>query len=93
VAEDSGVTFSTFVISLATSAAVHFGDVRDRESGEKRPPDLRAAAQIIDVLVMIEAKTRGNLAIEERQLLDQVLYELRMRFVEVKKATSPIVTP
>ncbi len=44
---------------------------------------------MIDILALLEEKTRGNLSAEERQLLDQVLFELRMRFVEVKKAGTP----
>ncbi len=42
---------------------------------------------------MLEEKTRGNLTAEERQLLEQVLYELRMRFVEAKKGESRIIQP
>jgi hypothetical protein len=42
---------------------------------------------------MLEEKTRGNLTAEERQLLDQVLFELRMRFVEATKSQSPIILP
>ena len=42
---------------------------------------------------MLEEKTKGNLTAEERQLLDQVLYELRMRFVEAKKSQSRIIQP
>ena len=49
--------------------------------------------QLIDLLSMLEEKTRGNLTAEERQLLDQVIYELRMRYLEAKKAHSPIIQP
>jgi tellurite resistance protein len=76
--------FNTFVLSLARTAAVHFGDVADAD-GSKQPPDLRAASHIIDVLTLLEVKTRGNLTAEERQVLEQVLFELRLRFVEVQK--------
>ena len=62
-------------------------------TNETRPPDLDAAAQLIELLAMLEEKTRGNLTAEERQLLDQVLFELRMRFVEAKKGQSPIILP
>jgi hypothetical protein len=78
------LTFSTFVLSLATTAAVHFGDLGDVESGEKRQPDLEAARQMIDILGLLQQKTDGNLTPEESQLLEQVLYELRMRFVQVR---------
>ena len=87
------VSFIAFVFSLASNAAVHFGDLPDPLTNETRPPDLEAAAQLIDLLAMLEEKTRGNLSAEERQLLDQVIFELRMRYVEAKKAQSPIIQP
>ena len=87
------VTFVAFLISLASNAAVHFGDLPDPVTNERRPPDLDAAAQLIEIIAMLEEKTRGNLAAEERQLVDQVLFELRMRFVEAKKSQSPIIQP
>ena len=55
--------------------------------------NLAAAQQMIDILALIEAKTRGNLTAEERQLLEQILYELRLRFVEANKPASRIITP
>lgn len=92
-ADQPQITFIAFVFSLASNAAVHFGDLPDPMTGDTRPPDLEAAAQLIDLLAMLEEKTRGNLTAEERQLLDQVIYELRMRFVEAKKGKSPIIQP
>jgi hypothetical protein len=79
----SGINFASFVLSLVHTAAVHFGDVADPNTGERHPPNLQLAQQMIDILAMLEEKTRGNLSAEERQLIDQVLYELRLRFVEV----------
>jgi hypothetical protein len=87
------VSFVAFIFSLASNAAVHFGDLPDPMTNEARPPDLEAAAQLIEIIAMLEQKTRGNLTAEERQLLEQVLYELRMRFVDAKKAESPIILP
>ncbi|MDE3154462.1 MAG: DUF1844 domain-containing protein [Acidobacteriota bacterium] len=84
--ERERLTFPAFVISLATTAAVHFGDLVDPDSGQPGEPNLEGASQIIEVLGLLEEKTRGNLTIEERQLLEQVLYELRMRFVEAQAA-------
>ena len=49
--------------------------------------------QMIDILTLLEAKTRGNLSAEERQLLDQILFELRLRYVEASKPQSRIITP
>ncbi|HXG88596.1 MAG TPA: DUF1844 domain-containing protein [Vicinamibacterales bacterium] len=92
-AEQPQISFIAFVFSLASNAAVHFGDLPDPMSGEKREADLEAASQLIEILAMLEEKTRGNLSAEERQLLDQVLFELRMRFVEAKKGESRIIQP
>ena len=80
------INFASFVLSLVHTAAVHFGDVADPSTGERHAPNLQLAQQMIDILAMLEEKTRGNLSAEERQLIDQVLYELRMRFVEVSRA-------
>ena len=85
---ESAVTFLGFVLSLAHTAAVHFGDVPDPVSGQTIPANLPAAQQMIDILALLEEKTRGNLTAEERQLLDQILYELRLRYVEVSKQGS-----
>ena len=84
----SAVNFVGFVLSLAHTAAVHFGDVVDPVSGAKAEPNLVAAQQMIDILALMEEKTRGNLTAEERQLIDQVLFELRLRFVEARNTSS-----
>ena len=88
VPDSNGATinFASFVLSLVHTAAVHFGDVADPSTGERHAPNLQLAQQMIDILAMLEEKTRGNLSAEERQLIDQVLYELRMRYVEVSRA-------
>ena len=82
---ESAVSFLGFVVSLAHTAAVHFGDVPDPVSGQTFPANLPAAQQMIDILALLEEKTRGNLTAEERQLLEQVLYELRLRYLEASK--------
>lgn len=87
------VSFVAFIYSLASNAAVHFGDLEDPVTRERRAPNLDAAAQMIDIIAMLQEKTRGNLSAEERQLVDQVLFELRMRFVQAKKEQSPIIQP
>ena len=79
----TSINFASFVLSLVHTAAVHFGDVGDPVTGEQHAPDLQLAQQMIDILAMLEEKTRGNLSAEERQLIEQVLYELRIRYVEV----------
>lgn len=87
-ASDVRVTFLTFLYSLAGSAAVHFGDVADPATGQKRAPNLDQAGHVLDVMAMLEEKTKGNLTNEERQFLDRVMYELRMRFVALKGGTT-----
>ena len=86
-ATESSVSFIGFIVSLAHTAAVHFGDVPDPVSGEMISANLPAAQQMIDILSLLEEKTRGNLTAEERNLLDQILYELRLRYVEASKQT------
>jgi len=88
----SDLTFTAFVLSLASTAAIHFGDLPDPVSGGAEP-NLDGAAQMIEILSLLEQKTRGNLTAEERQVLEQVLYELRMRFVKATGAARRIVEP
>ena len=80
------IDFSTFVLSLGTSALFHMGVVIDPSSGEKEgEPNMPLASQTIDTLVMLEEKTRGNLSEEEGKLIESLLYEIRMRYVEVNR--------
>jgi hypothetical protein len=92
MAEQHALTFTGFVVSLATTAAVHFGDLADPATGA-RQTNLVAAGQMIDILAMLQEKTKGNLTPEETRLVDDLLYELRLRYVEAGKPESPIVTP
>ena len=80
------VDFSSLCLSLGTSALYHLGVVGDPETGAKAPaPNLPLARQTIDIVEMLKVKTQGNLEEEETRLLDGMLYELRMRFIEVRK--------
>ena len=87
------LSFTAFVLSLASTAAIHFGDLPDPISGERSETNLEGAAQMIEILSLMEVKTRGNLTAEEREMLNQVLYELRMRFVEATGAGKRIIEP
>jgi hypothetical protein len=87
------LSFTAFVLSLASTAAIHFGDLPDPVSGEPAEINLEGAAQMIEILALLEQKTRGNLTNEEREVLGQVLYELRMRFVEATGAGKRIIEP
>ena len=81
------------MLSLASTAAIHFGDLPDPISGQPSELNLDGAAQMIEILSLLDQKTRGNLTAEERQMLEQVLYELRMRFVEASGAGKRIIEP
>ena len=87
------LSFTAFVLSLASTAAIHFGDLPDPVSGEQAELNLDGAAQMIEILALMEQKTRGNLTAEEREILNQVLYELRMRFVEASGEGKRIIEP
>ena len=78
--------FSTFVLSLASTAMLHLGQLPHPE-GEATAPDLPAAKQAIDMLTMLEEKTRGNLDPSEEKLLRSVLYDLRVSYVDALKAS------
>jgi hypothetical protein len=90
---ESGITFSNFILSLATTAAVHFGDLADPSTGSKEPPNLEAAAQMIELIAMLQEKTKGNLIEPEARLVDDLLYELRVRFVQAQQGEKRIVQP
>jgi hypothetical protein len=77
--------FSTFVMSVLGSAFVHLGDAPDPETGVGAEPNLLLARQDIDLLALLQEKTKGNLDGEEERVLSQGLYDLRMRYVEVAK--------
>jgi len=75
------ITFSTFIFSLNTSALVHLGDYPDPASG-KNEVDLPLAKQTIDLIALLEEKSRGNLTKDEESLLKHILYDLRLRYVQ-----------
>lgn len=75
--------FSTFVLSMSSSALVHLGEVPEPESGQIKK-DIQVAKQTIDILCMLETKTKGNLTEQESRLLRDMLFELRMKYVQQK---------
>lgn len=80
-----GVNFASFLLSLATTGMVHLGEIPEPSTGQKME-DLEAAHQMIDILDILKEKTEGNLSSEESHLLENVLYELRMKFMGKSKA-------
>jgi hypothetical protein len=79
------IDFSTFVISLGTSAMYHMGLLNDPEQGEPAEANLVLAQETIETLEMLSEKTSGNLTAQEAKLIESLLYELRMQFVECNK--------
>lgn len=78
--------FNALVLSLGSSAIVHLGEAPDPTSGKKpEKPDFDMAQQSIDLLAMLQEKTRGNLSPEEARFLENMLFDLRMLYVQVSK--------
>jgi hypothetical protein len=85
--EDAPIDFNAFCLSLASSALVHLGELEHPEhpdDGTTRRANLAMAKQTLDILGLLQDKTRGNLASDEQQLLEQLLYELRMKYVAAR---------
>ena len=82
------MNFSSFILSLATSALIHLGEEANPATGEKSV-QLPMARQVIDLLSLLEEKTKGNLSKEEEALISQVLFTLRIKFVEMEKKRRP----
>jgi len=78
------VTFSAFIMSLNTSALYHLGEIADPATGKKER-DLTLAKHAIDTLKLLQEKTLGNLTAEEKGLLEDILFDLKLRFVKVKQ--------
>jgi len=77
------INFPTFVVSLNASALLHLGAIEDPTTGQKTK-NLSMAKQTIDILSMLEEKTAGNLNNEEKNLLKNILYDLRLMYVKEK---------
>ena len=88
---ERSTTFSDFLLWLATMAAVQFGDLPDPVTGRPAEPNVAAAGHLVEVIGMLQEKTAGNLIPIEAKLLDDLLYELRMRFVEAQQGQKRII--
>jgi hypothetical protein len=80
-AQAAEMSFGTFLVGLSTQALMLLGDIPDPQSGRPQQ-DLVGAQQLIDIIGMLQQKTRGNLDKDEAQLIEAILYELRMKYVE-----------
>ncbi len=78
------ISFSTFILGLASTALIHLGDAPNPETGQ-RAPNLELARQSLDLLELLERKTKGNRTHEEERLFQALLTDLRLKFVNLTK--------
>lgn len=76
-----GLSFSSFILGLSTQALMYMGEVAG--PGQSLPTDLIAAKEMIDILTMLQQKTVGNLDNIEAEMIESILFDLRMRYVEL----------
>ena len=84
--EPEDITFASFVVGLSTEALALLGEIPHPATGEQIH-DVRGAQQLIDILALLQEKTRGNLDHDEQGLLDAILFDLRMKYVEKARQT------
>jgi hypothetical protein len=77
------IAFSTFLVGLASSALIHLGAAPHPETGQTAK-NLELARQTLDLLSLLKEKTRGNLTADEERLFENLLTDLRLRFIEAK---------
>jgi hypothetical protein len=82
------IDFATLVMSLSQTALVHLGVAPNPDSPEPAELDLELARQTIDLLDVLQDKTKGNLSGEEERLLNEALFDLRTRFVQISKGKN-----
>lgn len=85
--EEEKIDFASFILSLATSAMAYLGEVPDPATG-KTVENLEGAKQMIDIISMLKEKTQGNLEAEESRLVENLLYELRMKYLSKAKVIN-----
>ncbi len=81
--------FNALVLSLGSSVIVHLGEAPDPTSGQQGAPNFPMAQQSIDLLIMLQEKTRGNLTPDEARFLENILFDLRMLYVQVSQRPAP----
>jgi hypothetical protein len=82
--QDFKIDFSTFILSLASSAFYHLGEMADPKSGDKKV-DLSSVKQTINIISLLQTKTEGNLSEEEKKLIEQLVYDLQIKYVDAQK--------
>ena len=82
------IDFGTFLLSVGSSALIHLGEAPDPNSGETQPKNLALAQQSIDLLALMQEKTKGNLTADEARFLETLLHDLRLKYVQGSGHTS-----
>ena len=91
-ADEMDASFANLIVYIGQMAAMAFGDLAD-PSGQRPEPNIEAAAMFIEMLGVLQEKTRGNLTAAESKVLDDLLYDLRMRYVQVQGSQKRIIEP
>ena len=91
-ADEMDASFANLIVYIGQMAAMAFGDLAD-PSGERPEPNIEAAGMFVEMLGMLEEKTRGNLTAAEAKVLGDLLYDLRMRYVQVQGGHKRIIEP
>jgi len=81
-------TFEFLILSLKTQTEIHLGLLHFGEEKDRPAPDFRVARHTIDMLSMLQEKTRGNCSMEEQRLIDNAITELRFRFVQAMEQSQ-----
>ena len=91
-ADELDGNFANLIVYIGQMVAMAFGDLAD-PSGQRPEPNIEAAAMFIEMLGVLQEKTRGNLTAAESKVLDDLLYDLRMRYVQVQGSQKRIIEP
>lgn len=83
-ADEGEISFTAFMVGLSSQALMHLGEIADPQGGQPEI-NLQAAQQLIDIVGMLQEKTRGNLDKDEQGLVEAILFELRMKYVECSR--------
>src|SRR5436190_7149456 len=89
-ADELDGNFANLMVYIGQMAAMAFGDMPD-PSGEQHEPNIEAAGMFVEMLGMLQEKTRGNLTAAEAKLLESLLYDLRMRYVQLQGSQKRII--
>jgi hypothetical protein len=82
--QKSTINFSSFLLSLSTQTFISLGEMKNPVTGETGV-NLDAAKQLIDIICMLQERTKGNLEPEEKKLLENILYDVRLKYIEKSK--------